>query len=149
MEPVSRRAFIAGTGAVTVAGLSVVGSSLPAVAGDVRAPKTGGFRHVGDHPLYSLGFFRNGKKGTWKAGGMRLSLEKLMPITTGDGKVRLHEGAFEAVFDLESGAHQGSGTYDVVAPDGTKFPLHLTRAHHQQGKGTRYVAVINRWVPEA
>lgn len=152
MEPIDRRAFLAGTAAAAAtaaAGLLLV-SSPAALAGEPTALPAGRTKHVfaGHHPQYSLRFFRKNRGGKWRADGMTLRLDAIHPITTGDGRTRRHDGAFAASFALASGKHLGSGTYDVTAPDGTTFPLHIARVHHKP-RGSRYVATINRWIPES
>lgn len=149
MEPINRRAFLAGTAATAAAGLLLV-SSPAASAGESSSVPAGRTKHVfaGHHPQYSLRFFRKNRSGKWKADGMALRLDTIHPITTGDGRTRRHDGAFAASFALASGKHLGSGTYEVTAPDGTTFPLHFARVHHKP-RGSRYVATINRWIPES
>lgn len=152
MEPIDRRAFLAGTAAAaaTAAAGMVLASSPVALATESAVLPAGRTKHVfaGHHPQYSLRFFRKNTSGKWKANGMTLRLDAIHPITTGDGKTRKHDGAFAASFALADGRHLGSGTYNVTAPDGTTFPLHLSRIHHRP-RGSRYVATINRWIPES
>lgn len=144
MSETTRRAFLVGTAGAGAVGIAAM-TATPSLA-DTASPSTGAkHRYAGAHPHYNLKTFKQGLHKRWRAGSMTLKLDALHPITTGDGKHRLHEGAFVAVFSVVDGT-PANGTVTVKAPSGLKFPLHLTRIVSTDGK-PRLEAVINRWVP--